>query len=179
MPQKFVANAQKNRWWRPLQFYFFLNNILRKTGRTPEEPMGRTPSIFRNKKGILPLVTCHAMVGCEKTTTPPFSETHVQPPLFSLCLTLSSPHRHTHTHMAMKERASEIERGDHGRERESCRMRKRPVVEEKKKKIRRRRRRRRRRNYRGFWPWVFGEVKIQEFSCNSCSTYRIGSLKAC
>jgi hypothetical protein len=29
-----------------LQFYFFLNHILRKTERTPGESTGRTPSIF-------------------------------------------------------------------------------------------------------------------------------------
>jgi hypothetical protein len=53
MPHKFGANTsnwvlmpKKNQWWRPLQFYFFLNHVLRKTGRTSEEPTGRTLSIF-------------------------------------------------------------------------------------------------------------------------------------
>jgi hypothetical protein len=38
---KFSANAlnlvlipKKSQWWRPLQFYFLLNHVLRKTGRT-------------------------------------------------------------------------------------------------------------------------------------------------
>jgi hypothetical protein len=29
-----------------VQFYFFLNHVLRKIGRTPREPTGKTPSIF-------------------------------------------------------------------------------------------------------------------------------------
>jgi hypothetical protein len=53
MPHKFSANAsilmlmpKKTGGGGPLQFYFFSNHVLRKTGRTPGEPTGRTPSIF-------------------------------------------------------------------------------------------------------------------------------------
>jgi hypothetical protein len=45
MPQILVLMPKKT-VWRPLQFYFFLNHVLHWAGRTPEEPTGRTPSIF-------------------------------------------------------------------------------------------------------------------------------------
>jgi hypothetical protein len=47
MPHTFGANAsnlvlmpKKNRWWRSLQFYFFLNHVLCKTRRTQENLRG-------------------------------------------------------------------------------------------------------------------------------------------
>jgi hypothetical protein len=52
MPHKFSVNASnlvlmpKKTSGKPLQFYFFLNHVLRKTGRTPGEPMKKTSSIF-------------------------------------------------------------------------------------------------------------------------------------
>jgi hypothetical protein len=39
MPQKIGSGSHYN-------FIFFVNHVLHKTGRTPGEPMGRTPSIF-------------------------------------------------------------------------------------------------------------------------------------
>jgi hypothetical protein len=44
--RKWTNEKLKKRWWRPLQFYFFLNHVLHRTERTPGEPTGRTPSIF-------------------------------------------------------------------------------------------------------------------------------------
>jgi hypothetical protein len=53
MPLKFGANTsilvlmlKKTGGGGHYNFIFFLNHILCKTGRTPGEPTGRTPSIF-------------------------------------------------------------------------------------------------------------------------------------
>jgi hypothetical protein len=43
MPKKSVVEATTI-------LFFSLNHVLRKAGRTPEEPTGRTPSIFQLKK---------------------------------------------------------------------------------------------------------------------------------
>ena len=88
---------------------------------------------------------CHAMVGGEKITSPPFSQLNVQSPVppffnfFSPFVSLSSPHWHPHT----KERETETEEKAWERERE--RERERTAL------LRRRRRRRKR--------WVSGKLR--------------------
>jgi hypothetical protein len=56
MPHKFGANAsnlmlmpKKTSGGGYYNFFFFLNHVLRKTRRTPGEPMRRTPNIFLKK----------------------------------------------------------------------------------------------------------------------------------
>jgi hypothetical protein len=53
MPHKFGVNAsnfvlmsKKTGGGGHYNFFFLLNHVLCKTGRTPGEPTGRTPSIF-------------------------------------------------------------------------------------------------------------------------------------
>jgi hypothetical protein len=56
IPHKFDANAsnlvlmpKKISGGSHYNFIFFLNHVLRKTGRTPGEPTGRIPIIFHKK----------------------------------------------------------------------------------------------------------------------------------
>jgi hypothetical protein len=95
------------------------------------------------------------------TTSPPFSQTHIQP-LSPLLLPSSFSFLFTHTHAQEGERASQIERGrerENEIERESCRLKERGVAgrekERKKERMKKKKKKsvKKKKTWRRLWPW--------------------------